>query len=58
MDDKTYGDILDAYLDYSENDGLMDYYITDVEDQGGSWVKLPDGNYVNLDDLYDDFNLG
>jgi hypothetical protein len=58
IDDESYAKAIDSFLDYSEHDGLMDYYLTDVEDQGGSWIKFPDGTYVNLDDLYADFELG
>ena len=54
-DDAQYQQTLTDYITNQAADGSMDFYLTDVEDQGGSWVKMPDGTYVNLDDLYDDF---
>jgi hypothetical protein len=54
-DDNEYQAKLDEFIGGMEHEGILDFYLTDVEDQGGSWVKMPDGTYVNLDDLYDDF---
>jgi hypothetical protein len=48
------------YLDYEVNEStennLIQYYIMKEGSQGVAWLMIDDNLYINLDDLYDDFN--